>query len=490
MTRPVGLVALSFLVQLACLAQLLRAQPPLDAKIQKFVVLMEENRSFDHMLGFLWRNGSRIDGLSGNESNPWSLLDRSLGSVFVNDSAPYVTPFDPCHQFNCVNEQLFGHAFADHGAEQLDGFVANGRLFGGSAAPTVMETFTAETLPVLSTLALEFAVFDRYFSSVPADTNPNRRFLHCATAQGGLGAPDYNPIGYNCTTTFDRLTSVGKSWRIYYADWSPLCDLSSLRTPAARANFVPLDQFASDCATGNLADYSFIEPRMFNTPSEPASDQHPPHDVRVGELLIKTVYEALRASAWWNVSALVVTYDEHGGLYDHVPPPAQGVPSPDGIDSLLPPFAFDRLGLRVPMLVVSPWVARGTVVTDPSAAQMPTPTSAFEHSSIAATMRKVFGWDEFLTKRDAWAATFEDVFSLPAPRTDCPVTLPSVEQLSSERRAAQAALPLNELQVAMLGQVNTCYPPAAPALHADVFPTQADAAAYLRQVFAAFLAAD
>eukprot|EP00030_Apusomonadida_sp_AF-17_P005935 a676768_16.p1 GENE.a676768_16~~a676768_16.p1 ORF type:complete len:507 (+),score=160.49 a676768_16:31-1521(+) len=495
MPRPATWVSLALAMLAASalartgVAATMPGETALSTKVQKLVVLMLENRSFDHMLGFLWRNGSSIDGLVGNETNPWSVVDRSLGSVRVNDSAPLVTPFDPCHLFNCVNEQLFGDALADHGKEALDGFVANGKVFGGHAASTVMNMFTPETVPVLSTLALEFAVFDRYFSSVPADTNPNRRFLHCATAQGALGAPDYNPIGFDCETTFDRLWSVNKTWRIYYSDWSPACDLSSLRTPQARANFFPLEQFAVDAASGELADYSFIEPRMFSTAATPASDQHPPHNVAEGEQLIKEIYEALRGSVWWSKSALIVTYDEHGGFYDHVPPPTAHVPSPDGIDSLIPPFGFDRLGLRVPMVVVSPWVARGTVVSEPDPALMPTPFSQFEHSSIPATMRKIFGWEAFLTRRDAWAATFENVFALDTPRLDCLESLPEIETVTAERVAEQAALPLNDLQREFFKQINTCYPPASPVLPPEAFASQDEGAAYLRQIFKAFLSA-
>ncbi|KAB1220028.1 Non-specific phospholipase C3 [Morella rubra] len=117
----------------------------------------------------------------------------------------------------------------------------------------------------------------------------------------------------------------------------------------------------------------------------------------------------------------VITYDEHGGFYDHVPTPVTGVPSPDGLVGAAPYyFKFDRLGVRVPTLLISPWIERGTVLHGPSG---PEPTSQFEHSSIPATVKKIFNLKEFLTKRDAWAGTFEGVLTRNSPRTDCPVTL-------------------------------------------------------------------
>jgi phospholipase C len=142
-----------------------------------------------------------------------------------------------------------------------------------------------------------------------------------------------------------------------------------------------------------------------------------------GQRLVKEVYEALRAGPQWNQTLLIVTYDEHGGFYDHVATPTAGVPSPDGVRG--PPpffFKFDRLGVRVPTIMISPWIKKGTVV---GRASGPTDTSEYEHSSIPATIKKIFNLSsDFLTKRDAWAGTFEHIFTeLDQPRTDCPGTL-------------------------------------------------------------------
>lgn len=169
-----------------------------------------------------------------------------------------------------------------------------------------------------------------------------------------------------------------------------------------------------------------IEQRYFDCKEFPANDDHPSHDVARGQRFVKEVYETLRASPQWNETALIITYDEHGGFYDHVPTPVVGVPQPDGIVGPDPYyFKFERLGVRVPSFLISPWIEKGTVIHEPNG---PTPTSQYEHSSIPATVKKLFGLhSNFLTKRDAWAGTFENYFKIrKTPRTDCPEKLPEV----------------------------------------------------------------
>ena len=202
--------------------------------------------------------------------------------------------------------------------------------------------------------------------------------------------------------------------------------------------------------TGTLPTFSWINPRLFIniTSGEGSNDQHPDHDVRLGESLIKRVYEALRSGPKWNETLFIVTYDEHGGFYDHVPPPSENIPAPDDSKSFPDTFDFTRLGLRVPTLLISPWVQRGTVVSAPSASQKPTNSSEFDLTSIPATMKRMFGLKDFLTKRDAWAATFDDVFTRQdKPRDDCIEKLPDVPTtLDAEAASWEANRPLNHLQ--------------------------------------------
>ncbi|KAL9274323.1 Non-specific phospholipase C1-like protein, partial [Drosera capensis] len=191
------------------------------------------------------------------------------------------------------------------------------------------------------------------------------------------------------------------------------------------------------------------EQRYFDVELFPANDDHPSHDVAIGQRFVKEVYETLRASPQWKEMALLITYDEHGGFYDHVPTPVRGVPNPDGIIGPEPYFfRFDRLGVRVPTLLISPWIDKGTVIHK---ADGPTPTSEFEHSSIPATVKKLFNLSSnFLSKRDAWAGTFEKYLRLrDTPREDCPVTLPEVK-FSLRPHGPKEDSPLSEFQVELI----------------------------------------
>ncbi|GMN61540.1 hypothetical protein TIFTF001_030629 [Ficus carica] len=217
-------------------------------------------------------------------------------------------------------------------------------------------------------------------------------------------------------------------------------ELLNLRKVKYITKFHQFDvHFKKHCEEGKLPNYVVIEQRYFDLLSLPANDDHPSHDVSEGQKFVKQVYEALRASPQWNEILFLILYDEHGGFYDHVPTPVTGVPSPDDIVGPAPyNFKFDRLGVRVPAILVSPWIERGTVLHGPSG---PFPSSQFEHSSIAATVKKIFNLPNFLTKRDEWAGTFESVFlSRTAPRADCPVTLPEPVKLREGEAKEDAKL--------------------------------------------------
>jgi len=208
-----------------------------------------------------------------------------------------------------------------------------------------------------------------------------------------------------------------------------------------------------------MPSFTWVEPSYFDTPEFPASDQHPDHDVSVGDQLIKDVYDAVRNSPLWEKTALIITYDEHGGFFDHVAP-AENIPSPDGIDSTDDPFDFTRLGVRIPTVVVSPWIPKGSVFhgVDPTPDKNGNVPGQYEHSSLAATVvHKLFQpkdgkhRQQFLTKRDAWAAPFDWVFDLlSAPRTDCPTTTPAPpshrEQFPDTLPKLDGKMPISDLQ--------------------------------------------
>jgi Phosphoesterase family len=243
--------------------------------------------------------------------------------------------------------------------------------------------------------------------------------------------------GWSQRSIFKALSDANVDWRVYMEEASTAFLMQDMRTLSAIEKMKNINQFYTDAAAGNLPPFSFIDPAYFTIPSiVNASDQHPSHDVLDGERLIKKIYEALRASPDWENSVLVATYDEHGGFYDHVSPPSN-VPNPDGLpcNDCDMPFNFDRLGVRVPFLVISAWVQKGQVISEAPAHVKPYPTSQMEHSSLSATLHRLFpnitgpGPNNFLTKRDAWAAPFDFIWTesgITTPRTDCPMTLPEV----------------------------------------------------------------
>ncbi|KAJ4789934.1 Non-specific phospholipase C1 [Rhynchospora pubera] len=313
----------------------------------------------------------------------------------------------------------------------MNGFVQQANEIGGlGMVKAIMSAFDPSSVPVYAALADEFAVFDRWFASCPTSTQPNRLFVHSATAHGlSSNIRRYLVPGLPQKTIFDSIHEDGLSFGIYYQNIPAVLFYRSLRRLKYVNKFHSYKHaFKEHARSGTLPNYAVIEQHFFDTKGSPANDDHPSHDVSEGQKFIKEIYETLRASPQWNESALIITYDEHGGFYDHVPTPVEGVPSPDGIVGPAPfYFKFDRLGVRVPAILVSPWVQKGTVIHKPDG---PTPTSEFEHSSIPATMKKLFNLtSDHLTKRDAWAGTFEKYFTIRnTPRTDCPEKLPEVKK--------------------------------------------------------------
>jgi len=375
----------------------------MSQNIQHVVVLMLENRGFDHMLGFMKASNPEIDGLTGTESNPSNPLNPT-DVVTVSTSAPFVLTPDPGHSVADTNVQLFASLNGPPPVGPPNkGFVwsYSQQRPAPADAKRIMECFDPANVPVLGTLSRQFALCDAWYSSVPGPTWPNRFFAHAATSKGFINNSQFN--NYDMPTIFESLSARGFTWRNYYHDFSQTWSLQRLGTDENRINFRSFGQFKKDAKKGRLPNYAFIEPKYFSFFGE-ANDQHPPHDVRAGERLIAEVYQALLESPQWNDTMLLVTYDEHGGTYDHVLPP-DAVP-PDGHTSQ---FSFNRYGLRVPAIIISPFVPASTVVHD-----------VFDHTSIPATLARVFQLPGFLTARDAQANTFSHVASLGSPRTDLP----------------------------------------------------------------------
>ncbi|HEX8293445.1 MAG TPA: alkaline phosphatase family protein [Pyrinomonadaceae bacterium] len=397
-------------------------------RIEHLVVLMMENRSFDHMFGFLRSPDWPIDGLTGAETNP----DVNGAPVRVSPDARYsgdLTP-DPGHDFISVNEQVFGNSTAG-GAPNMQGFVRayHGKTKDVVRSRNVMKCFAPGRLPALATLAREYAVCDRWFSSVPGPTLPNRAFAWAGTS---LGRVDMNPNYLALKTVFELLDGHGVSSKIYFTDVTIGLTVGYL-LQRAKKFFAFFDRFRDDCKNDRLPAFSFLEPRFndLSTPGQffPAADQHPDHHVFQGEVVIKSVYDAVTSNRKvWEKTLLVITYDEHGGLYDHVPPPATVNPGDRPPGSTL--FNFERLGVRVPAVLVSPFIPRGTIVR-----------KVFDHASIVATASRLFLKSPplFLTERDRKANTFEDCLTLPSARQGR-VTIPQ------PTAPAPAAPPLARVQ--------------------------------------------
>ncbi|GMH23452.1 hypothetical protein Nepgr_025295 [Nepenthes gracilis] len=416
------ITVLSDFQQPMCVAQQKTATP-----IKTVVVLVMENRSFDHIVGWMKKSiNPVINGVTGNECNPISTKGKSSQSICFTDDAEYVDP-DPGHSFEDVTQQVFGSS----STPSMSGFVEQALSMSQNLSETVMKGFKPGNVPVFATLVQEFAIFDRWFSSIPGPTQPNRLFVYSATSHGAIShVKKQLALGYPQKTIFDSLHENGMDFGIYFQTVPSTLFYRNLRKLKYVPKFQRYDStFKKHARDGKLPPLTAIEPRYFDLKGNPANDDHPSHDVANGQKLVKEVYETLRASPQWNETLLVVTYDEHGGFYDHVQTPYVDIPNPDGNTGPAPDFfKFDRLGVRVPTIMVSPWIMKGTVISKPKG---PTLDSEFEHSSIPATIKKIFNLNSnFLTHRDAWAGTFEEVFvQLTSPRTDCPEVLPDVAPL-------------------------------------------------------------
>jgi phospholipase C len=333
-------------------------------KIDHIVVLMLENRSFDHLLGYLSLDGRRpdIDGLRPDLAN--SFEGREHRVHHLTGTALQV---DPAHSSTAVDEQIAGGT--------MTGFVASAAVTLAERGSTeadpacVMGYYDANDVPVYDHLAEHFAVCDRWFSSVPGATLPNRLYALCGAAAGSRDdRPAHIPPLYHMPSFVRHLDAADVAWRWYSFDPGTL-RLADVRYRLGRRDrfgYVSktglpwrtvlnptvtqsIPSFLEDAAAGALPALSWIDPAFtnFNPLGFPVNDDHPPADVADGQDLVLAVYDALASGPQWNRSLLVVIYDEHGGFYDHVPPPAV-----EDDDSA----TFGRLGVRVPALIVSPWV--------------------------------------------------------------------------------------------------------------------------------------
>ena len=352
-------------------------------KVDHVVVMMLENRSFDHMLGYLSLTGRRpdIDGLSSEFANEFQ------GRTYpVHHLGTTALDVDPDHSADAVDQQLAGGTMGGFVASAAATLAGRGVEDGDPAC--VMGYYDGADVPVYDYLAEEFAVCDRWFSSVPGATLPNRLYALCGVAAGSRDdRPPHVPPLYHQPSFVRHLDAHRVTWRWYSFDPGTLrlADAHYLLGHHHRFGYFSktglpwkavldltvnpkIASFLQDAADGTLRSVSWIDPAFtnFNPLGFPVNDDHPPADIKDGQDLALAVYDALAASPQWDRSLLVIVYDENGGFYDHVPPPQAADDEPG---------MFGRYGVRVPAIIVSPWVEPRTVSS-----------TLFDHTSIIKTI--------------------------------------------------------------------------------------------------------
>jgi phospholipase C len=433
--------------------------------VKHVIVLALENRSFDHLLGYLKHPDADFDGLGGASDlfNRLDPLDPDSPSYPPEPSATEVLPLDPDHEHYAVLGQIERVAARDnvgfvrsYAHKQLEtarqeirrhmlrvwakrvtsasglialllsllgkwvwSAVAAALGLAGLAmrwvnrcnpitpeqqkkaeavAPLIMHCFAPERVPVISQLATQFALCQRWFCSLPGETWPNRNFFHAASSAGSVNIE----LGlYPQRTIFEVLSEAEGTWRVYYGQFPPQVFAFPYVLKRSIHNSRSLADLLNDLEQGDLPNYSFVEPHHGLLGKRPSCSQHPGNnlrgkqggaDFRAGERLIAEIYQRLRTNPkLFAQTVFVITYDEHGGTYDHIRPPAAVAPGKATVHwtrklirwlvARAQPlgFNFRRLGVRVPCVVISPWIRAHTLDSHDR-----------DHTSITATLRSRF----------------------------------------------------------------------------------------------------
>ena len=396
-------------------------------RIDHVIVLMLENRSLDQAFGFLYEGENqprhflphgtdrRFRGMPRDFSNPVSFDPGAARVPVVAGAHDRCVPHnDPQELFNEINLQLFATPTPAPGQRpSMDGFLVSYEHTKPERPEEIMECYTPQQLPVMSALARSFAICDEWYASAPCQTWPNRAFFHLGTSRGRVNNYPYDPFDYDVPTVFNVLMDHQVSWAIY--NDSILESATRLQFPQLwhlllEPHFQRFEKFVNDARTGHLPAYSFLEPSFLVDPN----DAHPPHDMLLAEQFVWKVWQAVSGGSRWESTLLIITFDEHGGCVDHLPPAYGAVPPDDcrGPEG----FAFDRYGVRVPTLVISPWIEEGTVFRSP----IQTP---YCHTSVIATLRDWLGipFDRLLKSRRVEAApTLDHLLTRTEPRREVP----------------------------------------------------------------------
>ncbi len=412
----------------------------LKAQIKNVVILVMENRSFDNLLG-----GQTLTGLenpinNGLYCNPYSITSPASGQACsaANDFNSITN--DPDHAIYGNNIQFYGTFTPNNTAiaagtltPTQQGFVQEQlRLYSGDAAKAtlaqqVMNYYTEAQVPVLTQLVQNFVTFNHWHSDVPGPTDPNRLALVSGSSYGhGSNDATFKTKGFNQPNIFDSLTKGGHTWRNYHdpaggtgpeASW-----FQSTYNAGLSGNIVNLNQFFVDAKAGNLTSLSFLNPSCCGVGT---TSMHPAGLISAGEALIKQVYETLRAGPQWNQTLFILTFDETGGFHDHVPPPL--APRPDNLTYTTSTpgggsytFTFNRLGGRIPTLLISPWV--GTGVVEQQGTNAAGNVVSYSATSILRTLGYLWDFAPY-NPRVEGAPSFEHLITTASRNT--PTTLPA-----------------------------------------------------------------
>jgi phospholipase C len=386
---------LAFSIVLTAIAaahgQTISLPSPDAAGFQHVVVVMMENRSFDHFFGWL-------PGANGQQ--PGLIFKDSAGA---QHSTHYLPPdYQGCGFLDPGHSYTDGRVQYHNGA--CDGWLVNGSDSDpGNGKPNQANDIFAigyygqSDLPFLGAAAPMFTVCDNYFCGIMAETYPNRFYMHAAQTDRIVNGSTPTSV---LPTIWDRLQAKGLSGRYYFSDL-PFLALWGTRY----ANISkPFSQFLVDAQNGTLPNVAYIDPRFEDEGSGTSGDDHPHADIRDGEVFLNQIYNAIISSPNWSKTVLIINYDEWGGFFDHVPPPLAPIPTasktagdPDG-----------RLGFRVPCVIISPYAQRNFIVHN-----------QYDHTSILKMIEWRFGLPP-LTVRDQTANNLAEVLNFAAPNVAAP----------------------------------------------------------------------
>jgi phospholipase C len=418
--------------------------------IEHLVVVMFENRSFDNLLGWLYSEAPNIPTYNiPHQLSPTfnGLLPHTYFNILNHQKVfashpptswplnpnPYTVPTpDPQESFKHMNFQIFGNATSKGQPASMSGFLEDysTTLAGLASAGQIMQSFGPLEAPVINTLAKQFAVCDAWFASAPCQTWPNRGFVHTGSSDGHINNDDYEL--YDIPTIFNILEEHHQSWGIFHDTtfWPSLTWGQFLPQLFLKLSHIyPYSIFKQKCAvadtapaTDKLPSYSFLEPRFMVEPNQDLSklnypnDYHPPHNILRGEAFLADLYQSIRLSPYRDKILLVITFDEHGGCYDHQPPPDNASAPQPGSISRDGTFDFKRFGVRVPTIVVSSYISPHTVFRAPSS------SAPYDHTSILSTIK-------------SWLLPHLDTAQfLPSPRISKAPTLEPILTLSPKNR--------------------------------------------------------